>query len=72
MRSAHQKDVAILRADAVAVTIESGGFKNATQFFQAGPPHAWRSERAQGRPARHAASAARPAPCEGRRQSGAP
>lgn len=46
MRAAYNKDVAILSAGEVASTIESGGFKSAMQFFQAGLLHAWRSERA--------------------------
>lgn len=46
MRAAYNKDVAILSAGAVASIIESGGFKNAMQFFQAGLLHAWCSERA--------------------------
>lgn len=46
MRAAYGKDVAILSAGVVASIIESGGFKNAVQFFQAGLLHAWYSERA--------------------------
>lgn len=46
MRAAYSKDVAILSAGTVESIIKTGGFKNATQFFQAGLLHAWRSERA--------------------------
>lgn len=46
MRAAYNKNVAILSAGAVASIIESGGFNNTMQFFQAGLLHAWRSYRA--------------------------
>lgn len=45
-RTAYNKDVAILSAGAVESIIESGGFQNAMQIFQAGLLHAWCSERA--------------------------
>lgn len=45
-RAAYNRDVAILSARTVESIIESGGFKNAAQIFQAGLLHAWCSKRA--------------------------
>jgi tRNA (cmo5U34)-methyltransferase len=46
MRTAWEKDVAILPPAEVAAIIESGGFEAPVQFFQAGLIHAWFARRA--------------------------
>lgn len=45
MRAAYEKDVAILPPATIASIIESGGFENPAQFYQAGLIHAWFSKR---------------------------
>jgi tRNA (cmo5U34)-methyltransferase len=47
MRTAYQKDVAILPADNVAGLIAAGGFEAPVQFFQAGLIHGWYASRAK-------------------------
>lgn len=45
-RAAYAKDVAILPPERIANIIESAGFEQSVQFFQAGLMHAWISKRA--------------------------
>ena len=41
MRTAYERDLAILPIRSVEAVIESGGFESPVQFYQAGLIHAW-------------------------------